>query len=358
MTKKTSLYREIEEAASELFRGVHSAIAKNPHVAKNDLLVWLFDSFEQDIANFEKFPTELSYSTIIDLEDLDDDNHSYECYAGEGSLIVVDTRLRLSIKLDVIPCDGVYLTTQPIIEQARGGVSSSYDCMYYGGECLEIEDVPYYERSSSYIDENDFYLITFESEKLVDFAEQVVERAKIALHHTSPEGQEAKLSKRIEYAFSKKFIQANNAFLNSSVITYDEVLTQIMDNFERTVENFEANQNEEVHFSNKVELRIVDDSRQYEFTVCNNHFAWQNTKIYLEITVNLIPHNGVYLYVNPIVDESAVSNQSRSNKVIYENGSLVRPDEFNGRAHLCPKIDESCFADIRFNHVKLLDLKQ
>lgn len=358
MAKKSSLYLKIEEAASELFEGVHPAIADNSHVAEQNLLAWLFESFEQDIANFEKLPTELSYSTIIDLEDLDDDNHSYECYAGEGSLIVVDTRLRLSIKLDVIPGDAVYLTTRPIIEEARGGISSSYDCMFYGGECLEIEDVPYYERSSSYIDEDDFDAITFESEKLIDFAEpeQVAERAEIASHHTSSEGQATTLSERIEYAFSKKFIQANNAFLNSSVITYDDVLTQIMDNFERTVENFEANQTAEVHFSNKVELRIVDDSRQYEFTVCNNHFAWQHTKIYLEITVNLMPHNGVYLYVNPIVDESAVSNQSRSNKVIYENGSLVQPDEFNGRAHLCPKIDESCFADIRFNHVKLLDL--
>ena len=168
MTNK-SLYAQIEENASELFADVHEAIAKHKHVAKHDLLVWLFPSFEQDMREFESEPQYLSYSDTIEISDLDDDNHSYECYAGDGYKIVVDTRLLLSIALEVIPEDGVYLTTRPIIEDA-GGTMGVYDCMYYDGDCLEIEDVPRSERSSHYIDEDNFDDITFEREKLYDFS--------------------------------------------------------------------------------------------------------------------------------------------------------------------------------------------
>jgi hypothetical protein len=61
MAKKSSLYLKIEEAASELFEGVHPAIADNSHVAEQNLLAWLFESFEQDIVNFEK----TSYRIVI-----------------------------------------------------------------------------------------------------------------------------------------------------------------------------------------------------------------------------------------------------------------------------------------------------
>lgn len=166
------------------------------------------------------------------------------------------------------------------------------------------------------------------------------------------------LALQIEEAFSKALMNVHSSLSNITVIQDNAVLQTFSDGeFANIVTRFEESQ-EELTYDILIDLLDLDQQSLYLRHACDNRMILHNDKINLNVSLQFVPNDGIYLLTEPYIDIERFES-STTNAIIYLDESIWDISEF-GEDELFDflPVQDRDLDDITFDNLKLVDLNK
>lgn len=169
---------------------------------------------------------------------------------------------------------------------------------------------------------------------------------------------EKSLTLQIEEALSKALIDGHSAFNDMSLVQENSIIEAYGDGqFEEVVKTFEETQENDT-YKFEIDLADLDPEDKYITNACNMCYMNVDDRVKLNVTLEFLTNDGVYVTIKPTINESYGHGDSQY-RIMFVNGESMYEDELSE-----DEIDDfscaysACFNDIAFSHLKLVDFNK